>query len=659
MAKKKIEEQIPDRLPVLPIRDVVIFPYMIVPLFVGRSSSINAVDEAIEHERFIFLSTQRDSQDENPLPKGVYRLGCIGIIMKQHKLPDGRIKILIQGVAKAKVKRFFKQREINYAEVQRIEEPTIDKPDLQTEAMMRSTRELIERVVAFGKSFSQDVLLILDEITDPGRLADLVISNLGLKLDQTQKLLEVIDPVPRLAKVFELLKKEHGLLEMQEKIKDAAKEEMTKTQREYFLREQLRAIKTELGDIDGKFEESEELRGKISPELMPPEVEAESTKQLRRLENMQGDSAEASLVRTYLEWLTNLPWRTSTEDNLDISHAHKVLDEDHYDLEKIKERILDYLAVCTLRKSMKGPILCFVGPPGVGKTSLGQSIARAMNRKFIRMSLGGMRDEAEIRGHRRTYVGALPGRIIQGIKQAGSNNPVFMLDELDKIGQDFRGDPAAALLEVLDPEQNHSFTDHYLNLPFDLSKVMFIATANITDPIPSALRDRVELITIPGYSEEEKISIAKRYLIPRQIEENGLAGRTVGFSHAALIAVIRNYTKEAGLRNLNRELATVLRKLARRIAENKRAPNTVTPASITTYLGPPTYLGDDAMERDEIGIATGLAWTQYGGEILQVEASTMEGKGGRLTLTGHLGEVMKESAIAALTYVKTHRLDFG
>ncbi|MCK5515074.1 MAG: endopeptidase La, partial [Deltaproteobacteria bacterium] len=481
---------------------------------------------------------------------------------------------------------------------------------------------------------------------------DLVASNLRLKISESQQILETINPFERLEKVNEHLSKELEVSTMQAKIQSQAKEEMTKSQREYFLREQLKAIKAELGDIDEKTAEISEFSQKIKAAKMPPDVEKEARKQLERLEQMHTDAAEASIVRTYLDWLVEIPWSKSTKDNLDIKKAKKVLDEDHYNLEKVKERILEYLAVRKLKKKMKGPILCFVGPPGVGKTSLGKSIARALGRKFNRISLGGIRDEAEIRGHRRTYIGALPGRIIQGIKQAGSNNPIFMMDEIDKVGADFRGDPSAALLEVLDPEQNFSFSDHYLNLPFNLSNVMFITTANLVDPILSALKDRMEIINISGYTDEEKMMIAKKFLIPRQLEENGITKENVKITDKAILMTISHYTQESGLRNLEREIASIFRKVARSIAENKHKSHRVTIDNLHRYLGVPKYLPEGEQEISQIGVATGLAWTQSGGEVLYVEASTMKGKG-NLTLTGHLGDVMKESAQAALTYARS------
>ncbi len=644
--------EIPEIIPLLPVRDIVIFNHMFLPLYVGRESSINAVDEALDKDRLIFLVTQKDPNNDGPKPDDIYVIGTVAMIMKKFKLPDGRVKILIQGLVKSRIKEYMKQEPYFQVRIEQIPDPVIKEISSKFEALMRNVKEQCEKILSLKGLISTEVIEILDSVNDPGRLADLVASNLRLKITESQQILETIDPFERLEKVNEHLSKELEVSTMQAKIQSQAKEEMTKTQREYFLREQLKAIKAELGDIDEKTAEISEFSQKIKAAKMPPDVEKEARKQLERLEQMHTDAAEASIVRTYLDWLVEIPWSKSTKDNLDIKKAKKVLDEDHYNLEKVKERILEYLAVRKLKKKMKGPILCFVGPPGVGKTSLGKSIARALGRKFNRISLGGIRDEAEIRGHRRTYIGALPGRIIQGIKQAGSNNPIFMMDEIDKVGADFRGDPSAALLEVLDPEQNFSFSDHYLNLPFNLSNVMFITTANLVDPILSALKDRMEIIYISGYTDEEKLMIAKKFLIPRQLEENGITKENVNITDKAILMTISHYTQESGLRNLEREIAAIFRKVARSIAENKHKSHRVTIDNLHKYLGVPKYLPEGEQEISQIGVATGLAWTQSGGEVLYVEASTMKGKG-NLTLTGHLGDVMKESAQAALTYARS------
>ena len=517
--EKKEEEQlvIPDILPLLPIRDIVIFPFMIVPLFVGRERSISAVDSALTKDRLVLCATQKDISKEDPEPADLYTTGTVCMIMRMLKLPDGQVKVLVQGLTRANVNKFIETAPSYIVGITKVKEPASAQVPLEVEALMRNVKENLEKLATYGKSVFQEVMMIIDNIQDPGRMADLVAANLGLKIDEAETILETLDPVLRLKKVGEFLVKELQVLQVQSKIQSQAKDEMDKSQREYYLREQMRAIKTELGETEEAAEEIEEFKKKIKKAKMPPEVEKEAVKQSDRLEMMHPDAAEAAIIRTYLEWLLDLPWSKQTKDAIDIKKAKKVLDSDHYDLEKIKERILEYLAVRKLQKKTKGPILCFVGPPGVGKTSLGRSIARAMGRKFVRISLGGIKDEAEIRGHRRTYVGALPGRIIQGMKQAGTNNPVFMMDEIDKIGTDFRGDPSSALLEVLDPEQNYAFSDHYLNVPFDLSKVMFITTANMADPIPDPLQDRMEIINLPGYTEEEKLEITKKFIVDRQM----------------------------------------------------------------------------------------------------------------------------------------------
>lgn len=654
---EKEELKIPDTLPLLPVRDVVVYPYMIIPLFVGREISISAVDWALSRDRLIFLATQKDISDEEPSKDDIYSVGTVAMIMRMLKLPDGRVKILVQGLAKGRITEFTGSKPFFSVRVERIVEPVPTEPSLETEAFLRTIKEQIARITSLGKSISSEVTVILENMQDPGSLADLIASNIGLKVEEAQQLLETIDPIERLKKVNEFLNKEIELLSMQARIQSAAKEEMGRTQREYFLREQLRAIQQELGETDSRSEEMAELRKSIEDAKMPSAVEKEALKQLGRLEQMHPDAAEANMLRTYLDWMVELPWSTSTKDVLDIRRAKEILDEDHYYLEKIKDRILEFLAVRKLKKKMKGPILCFVGPPGVGKTSLGKSIARAMGRKFLRISLGGVRDEAEMRGHRRTYVGALPGRIIQGLKQAGSNNPVFMLDEVDKLGSDFRGDPSSALLEILDPEQNHTFSDHYINLPFNLSNVMFIATANQIDPVPSALRDRMEVISLSGYTEEEKLQIAKRYLIPRQIKENGISDKIISFSDESIKAIISKYTREAGLRNLEREIGSICRKVARKVAEGSKQRFAISSSMVARFLGPPKFLREKEMESNEVGVATGLAWTPVGGEVLFVEATVMKGKGG-LTLTGQLGDVMKESVQAALSFIRSKSAEF-
>jgi ATP-dependent Lon protease len=652
------DRKTPSVIPILPVRDVVVYPFMILPLFVGREKSIRAVDEALGRDRLILLAVQKDPEAEDPAAEDIFTVGTVAIIMRMLKMPDGRVKILVQGVSRARVAEYLRLDPYFEARIQEVAEAELGAPTPDVEALIRSIKEQVGKAVNLGKSLSPDVLVIINSLDHPGRLADLVASNLDLKVEQAQQVLETFDPLGRLRRIAEFLRKELEVLEVQQKIQAQAKEEVDKTHREYYLREQLKAIQRELGESDERSQEIQELQAKIEKAKMPPEVEAEAKTQLGRLSRMHPDAAEASVVRTYLDWLIELPWAKATQDKLSIKQAAKILDEDHYDLEKVKERILEYLAVRKLKKKMKGPLLCFVGPPGVGKTSLGKSIARALGRRFVRISLGGVRDEAEIRGHRRTYIGALPGKIIQGIKQAGSNNPVFMMDEVDKVGSDFRGDPSAALLEVLDPEQNISFTDHYLGVPFDLSNVMFIATANLADPILPALKDRMETIEISGYTEEEKLHIARKYLLPRQFAEHGITGRHLRISDEAVLKIIQHYTREAGLRNLEREVATICRKVAKGVAEGKRTVTRVTGASVHRYLGAPKFLPEPEQERDEVGVATGLAWTQTGGEVLYIECTMMKGKG-TLSLTGHLGDVMKESAQAALSYARSRAADLG
>lgn len=650
--KEERDIEIPTTLPILPVRDIVIFPYMILPLFVGRDISIKAIERAMESDKLILLVSQKDVNVETPTKDDLYSVGTVGTILRMLKLPDGRLKILVQGLSKARITDYTQEEPYYVGEIEKVVEQQQPGLSLEVEALMRNVKELVDKSLALGKSFLPDIIVLIENIEEPGRLADLVASNLGLKAEQAQDLLEQTDPILRLKKISEILNREVELLLVQQKIQSDVKGEIDKTQREYFLREQLKAIQKELGEIDEKTEEILELRNKIEKAKMPEKVEKEAMKQINRLEKMHQDSAEAGTIRTYIDWLVEIPWAQSTRDNLDLKKAKKVLDEDHYDLEKIKERILEYLGVRKLKEKMKGPILCFVGPPGVGKTSLGKSIARALGREFHRMSLGGMRDEAEIRGHRRTYVGAMPGRIIQGIKTAGKNNPVFMLDEVDKIGMDFRGDPASALLEVLDPEQNFAFADHYLGVPFDLSKVMFITTANLIDPIPSPLRDRMEILSLSGYTAEEKIGIAKNYLIPKQLKENGISEKNIKINDNALMQVITHYTSEAGVRNLEREIANLCRKVARKIAEGKDKRYAITSHNLSRYLGVPKFLPEEEIKKDEIGVSTGLAWTETGGDIIYIEATIMKGKG-NLTLTGQLGDIMKESAHAALSYIRS------
>jgi ATP-dependent Lon protease len=650
--------QIPAELAVLPLRDMVLYPFIIAPLSVAREMSIQAVDHALAEHRMILLVAQKDKDEEEPGEADLFRVGTVAVIMRMLKLPDERIRVLVQGVCRARVAAFTAARPFLRARVERLSDHPYDPSSVEKEALMRSVKRSVERAAALGKSLPSEVQVIAGNLEDPGRLADLTASNLELKVSEAQETLELLDPVARLRRVHDFLKREMDLLSMQREIDSMAKDEMDRSQREYYLRHQMKAILSELGEGNELAEDLEQYREKADAARMPEHARTELDRQLKRLERLHPDSGETATLRNYLDWLTGLPWGQVTRDNLDIAKAAAILDEDHFGLEPVKERILEYLSVRKLNRRSKGPILCFVGPPGVGKTSLGRSIARALGRKFVRLSLGGVKDEAEIRGHRRTYVGAMPGRIVQGIHQAGSSNPVFMLDEVDKIGADFRGDPSAALLEVLDPEQNNQFRDHYLGIPYDLSEVMFITTANLLDPIQPAFRDRMEVIRIAGYTEEEKLAIAHRHLVPRQIRENGLKPGNVAFVEPALRELIRRYTREAGLRNLERSIASVCRKVARQVAEGKKARARIVASSLPALLGPAPAAPEEALREDQVGVATGLAWTESGGDVLFVEASAMKGKG-TLILTGHLGEVMKESAHAALSYARGRARDLG
>lgn len=649
-----------DRLPLLPIRDIVVYPFMILPLFVGRDSSIQAVEQSLSnYDRLILLASQKDIKAEHPSPSEIYELGTVAMIMRMRKLPDGRVKILVQGLSKARIESFEQSNPYFLTKLIKVEDQKSNTKEIAVNALMRNIREQLERVITLGKVLSPDILMVLEDIQDPGRLADLVASNLNLHVMEAQLILETLDPIERLHKINEILSRELEILGMQAKIRNVAKDEMNKSQKEYFLREQIRAIKNELGDDQPEpDDEFSELRNKITKAQMPQEAEKECVKQLSRLEKMHPDSSEAGIIRNYLEWVVELPWAASSEEHIDLVKALEILDEDHFDLEKIKERILEYLAVRRLKGGkMKGPILCLAGPPGVGKTSLGKSIARSTGRKFTRISLGGIKDEAEIRGHRRTYVGAMPGRIIQALKSVKSNNPVILLDEVDKLGGDFRGDPASALLEVLDPEQNVSFRDHYINLPFDLSNVMFIATANVLEDIPAPLRDRMEILNLTGYTHEEKLAISKKYLIPKQMDENGITDEHVEFTDDGVASVIKNFTAESGLRNLERKIGSLCRKVAMKIAKGDMSKTHIMSETVEKLLGPPTYTEEDKITTSEIGVATGLAWTSVGGQILYIEASKMKGKG--LTMTGQLGNVMKESAQAAIGHIRSKAKDYG
>ena len=645
--------KLPDVMPVLPLKDAVVFPYIILPLSIGRDSSLQAVDHALSEERILMLVAQQDPAVDEPQEKDLHRIGTAGIIMRMLKLPDGRIRILVQGVARARIEHFSQTDPFLQAKIQRVDEPPAPESDLALEATVRSVKGGLETVVNLGKNISPEVVVIAANLDDPGRLADLAASNLDLEADQAQSILCTLDPRQRLTKVNEALAHEIELLTMQQEINSQARGEMDRSQRDYFLRQQLKAIRQELGEGEELGEEIGGYRQLAEEKEMPPAARGELERQIGKLERSHPESAETTVIRSHLEWLTALPWGVVSDDKLDLQHAAKILDEDHYGLAEIKERILEYLAVRKLNPDAKGPILCFVGPPGVGKTSLGRSIGRALGRRFVRLSLGGVRDEAEIRGHRRTYVGAMPGRILQGLRQAETSNPVFMLDEIDKLGTDFRGDPSSALLEVLDPEQNSTFQDHYLGVAYDLRRVLFITTANELGPIQPAFLDRMEVIRLSGYIEDEKVEIAKRHLIPKQIGEHGLRAKHINFSPPALRKIIRDYTKEAGLRNLERELAKICRKVAVQVAKGKEtAKARVSLRTVEELLGPARHFSDELLARGRVGVATGLAWTPTGGDLLFIEAVAVPGEG-KLLLTGQLGEVMKESAQAAVTFARS------
>jgi ATP-dependent Lon protease len=652
--KKPVPEgpvEVPDVISILPLRNSVLFPGSIIPIDVGRKKSVKLVEEAISKERpVIGIVTQRDARTEEPGTGDLYMVGCAARILKVIKLAKDNFSVILQGVSRIRILEIGGQDPFMTARVQAL--PDSPSTDVELDALVMNVKDVAKRVIKLMPELPKEASALVDSVMEPGQLSDVIISNLDVQVDEKQDVLETFDLKTRLRKVLQFLSRQHEVLKVREKINSQVQEEMGRNQREYVLRQQLKAIKEELGEIDETGGDLDDFREKVLGAKMPPETEKVAMKQLERLKVMQPSSAEYTVTRTYLEWLVELPWAVSTEDKLDIQAARDILNSDHYDLEKVKKRILEYLAVRKLKSDKKGPILCLVGPPGVGKTSLGRSIARSLGRKFIRISLGGVRDEAEIRGHRRTYVGSLPGRLIQGMKKAGSNNPVFMLDEIDKLGHDFRGDPAAALLEVLDPEQNHTFSDHYLEVPFDLSKVMFVATANIMDPIPPALRDRLEVLELPGYTREEKLNISKQFLIPKQLEEHGLSKEKVVFEDAALAEIIDSYTREAGVRNLEREAANVIRAIAVLVAEGKaQGLEQVTAARIGDLLGPSKYISEVAERTAEPGVATGLAWTPVGGDILFIESTKMNGKG-QLVLTGQLGDVMKESAQAALSFIR-------
>ena len=648
--------KIPSELPILPLRDTVAFPNIVTPLVIAREKSVKLINDVTAATRILALVAQKEAEQEDPGPEQIYSYGIAATILRMLKFPDGSLRVLVQGISRLKILKVIQQEPYMVGKIRLI--PDTFEPSTELEALKRNVSIQFQKVISLVPQLPDELQIVVVNTGHPGKLADLIASNLNLSVEEKQKIIETIDIKQRLEILTVFVNRELEVLEMGSKIQDQVQTELGKNQREYFLREQLRAIQKELGIGDERSAEIEELRQKINQANLPEEALAETLRELDRLSKMQPGAAEYTVSRTYIDWMLALPWSISSEDTIDVELAQKVLDEDHYDLKKVKERIVEYLAVRKLKKDTKGPILCFVGPPGVGKTSLGRSIARAIGRKFVRISLGGVHDEAEIRGHRRTYIGALPGRILQGLKTAGSNNPIFMLDEVDKIGQDFRGDPSSALLEVLDPEQNFSFSDHYIDVPFDLSKVMFITTANVLDTIPPPLRDRMEILDLPGYTEEEKVHIAVKYLIPRQIEENGLKKKGIQFKPDAVHKIVQAYTREAGVRNLERQIAAICRKVARRVAGGEEKKFVIAANDLSEYLGPEKFYSEVKERTSQPGVATGLAWTPTGGDVLFVEATQMPGAKA-LLLTGQLGDVMKESAQAALSYIRSHSQELG
>ncbi len=640
-------------LPLLPLRDIIVFPHMVVPLFVGRTKSINAIDEAMRSEKDILLAAQKNPKTDDPSPDNIYEIGTIGTILQMLRLPDGTVKVLVEGKNRARIKNYSDNADYFLCEAEVVEEP--DEISVETEALMRSVNSTFDTYVKLNKKIPPEILSSVAGITEPSRLADTIVAHLtNLKLTDKQRILEIEDPAKRLEELFSFMQGEIEVLQVERKIRTRVKKQMEKTQKEYYLNEQMRAIQKELGEKDDLKSEIQELEERLKKKNLTEEADKKVKSELKKFKMMSPMSAEATVVRNYIDWIASLPWEGEvTEDNNDIDRAEEILEEDHYGLKKVKERIVEYLAVQMLVKQIKGPILCLVGPPGVGKTSVGKSIARATGREFVRMSLGGVRDEAEIRGHRRTYIGALPGKIIQMMKKAGSMNPVFLLDEVDKLSSDFRGDPASALLEALDPEQNCTFNDHYLDLDYDLSKVMFVTTANQSLTIPPALHDRMEIIRLPGYTEDEKLEIALGFLIPKQKENHGLKDVDITFTRNALLTIIRNYTREAGVRNVEREIASICRKLAKEvIKEGKEQKLVVNAESIEKYLGVPKYRYCQTERKDLVGLTNGLAYTEMGGEILMIEVSVVPGQG-KLILTGKLGDVMQESAQAAMSYIRS------
>ena len=654
---KEKDTILPEELAILPLKGTVIYPGLALPLIIGRERSIQLIDDALSSDKTIGVVTQKDPTIEDPQEDDLYWVGVAVSILKMVRVSEQDIRVVVQGISRIMIGEFMAQEPYYCAKIEAIDEFDDDE-GIEVEALMLNVKDLFRKVVDLSPQVPSELTAMIANLRSPGMLADFVTSSLNIPVEEKQEILELLDIPDRMNRITEILNRELEVLELGQKIQSQVKEGIDKNQREYYLREQLKAIQKELGEVDEDHTEIEELQEQLDKAKLPEDAQKVAKKELERLKRMHPSAAEYTVSRTYFDWLLELPWNDATEDNLDIGEAQQTLDEDHYDLAKVKKRILEYLAVRQLKKDMKGPILCFVGPPGVGKTSLGRSIARALGRKFVRMSLGGVHDEAEIRGHRRTYIGALPGRIIQGIKKAGSSNPLFMMDEVDKLGADFRGDPSSALLEVLDPEQNFSFSDHYLEVAFDLSKVMFIATANVLQTIPPALRDRMEVLELPGYTEEEKLHIAKEFLIPKQLDEHGLSTEQLQLHDNAVKLMISSYTREAGVRNLEREIAAVCRGVAKEIVEGTLERLEFTDALVHKYLGPVKFFPEVAERTAEPGVATGLAWTPTGGDIIFVEAAIMPGKK-TLTLTGQLGEVMKESAQAALTYVRAKHKELG
>ena len=646
-------------IPLLPLRDVVVFPHMIVPLFVGREKSIAALESAMKHEKGIFMVAQKNAKKDDPAEEDIYRVGTIGMIIQLLRLPDGTVKVLVEGKSRGVIREYLRNDDYFLVKAEEIEDIDDDPTDVRKEALMRSIKESFELYLKLSKKVHVEMMGTIVAIDDPSKLADVVVTHLNVKLEDKQKIIEIYNIGERLEAIYSLMLSEIEILQVEEKIKRRVKKQMEKTQKDYYLNEQMRAIQKEMGEKDDFKNEIAELEKRLKQKKLSEEAHKKVRQEIKKLQMMSPMSAEATVVRNYIDWLLGMPWSEATENHYTLKESENILDEDHYGLKKVKERIIEYLAVQALVKKNKGPILCLVGPPGVGKTSIARSVARATNRKFVRISLGGVRDEAEIRGHRRTYIGAMPGKIIQSLKKAGSKNPVFCLDEVDKLSSDFRGDPSSALLEVLDPEQNVAFNDNYLDVDYDLSDIMFITTANVLQTIPAPLQDRMEVIRIAGYTEQEKMQIARKFLVKKEMEANGLNAENIEFANGALLRIIRQYTREAGVRNLEREIASVCRKVAREIVSDGLTKKViVTSKGIPKYLGVPKFRHGETEEKNQIGLTTGLAWTEIGGELLAIEASVMEGTG-RMVMTGKLGDVMQESVQAALTYIRARAERFG